>query len=911
MKMFKCKLLASAAICVLAAAVLPCAGAPAPGNGAKALYVTVDPMDETTIYKTGMTKENLRALVVKYRKAGVRGLVWRVQHLGIAGYPTRELSTIDDYPPKLPDCLWERCKDRKITAHKIPTFRKMLENMDPLAEAVKACREEGLEIYFFVDLFDEMFGKFLLANTDVLVTAKDGAKYPGLRDYSNEKAVRQKLDAIAELYRYAPDGLYLCTSCHARHLAFPEPDMAFGTLPGAKFTEFLARLKAECRPHGIKLMVGTALGGSLDFSSPHFSEHVKYRIELEWKRWIDEGLADSLVLGDYECLWKMNGLWRAKGVKSVAPGSFPADVFIPEYVSYAKGRVPLLVFSGWITARQCHDQLRQCADTVRDLGLDGIFVHESMALEGTRDSDAMLGEARCRMAGARDVWAQYVPGFNSLDEELYVNAVPNSAAEEFLRANAPSFSCPDHDVERAYCFRWWTYRKHVKKAKDGSWIVSEFLPPVPWAGPEGTINCASGHHLREGRWLGGGEVAYGYLSWMLEKGGVSGPVAYCWWPATSLCGWLDVTGDEAAALRLLPLLERNFEAWAKGWTHKGFRFGRGDDGLYSITDDREGTEMSLSGNGRRPLVNSAMYGEAKSLARLWSLAGDTARSARWSAEAAKIESAVKTRLWNVERGFFTTLRPDGALSPIRELHGYAPWYFGMPLNGLESAWKRLSAKDGFKARFGMPFPETSSPGFALRRDGHECQWNGPSWPYATSIALTALERHLHGGGKHGVGRDVFAGLLVQYAKQHAMRTFQSRSLPWIESVPWIDENLDPDTGEWLARSIILATPKMRARFPKERGRDYNHSTFCDLVITGMAGFVPGGKDDFMVNPLCPASWTHFELERLRYRGRRIDILWNKAYGGLRVLVDGRLAASRKDLGPLKVSLQVSSEVVRR
>ena len=104
-------------------------------------------------------------------------------------------------------------------------------------------------------------------------------------------------------------------------------------------------------------------------------------------------------------------------------------------------------------------------------------------------------------AAIDDSWAKYMPEFNGGDEELYTNAVPNSAAEAFLRENAPSFTCPDKDIERTYHFRWWTYRKHIKKLSDGGRIVTEFLPPVPWAGPENTINCAMGHHLREGRWL--------------------------------------------------------------------------------------------------------------------------------------------------------------------------------------------------------------------------------------------------------------------------------------------------------------------------------------------------------------------------------------------------------------------------
>ena len=102
---------------------------------------------------------------------------------------------------------------------------------------------------------------------------------------------------------------------------------------------------------------------------------------------------------------------------------------------------------------------------------------------------AGIGGEAAHAESSAYAWARYVPEFNRYDEELYTNAIPNSAAEAFLRENAPSFTCPDKDVERTYHFRWWTYRKHIKKSSDGGWVVTEFLPPVPWAGTFTTIFC--------------------------------------------------------------------------------------------------------------------------------------------------------------------------------------------------------------------------------------------------------------------------------------------------------------------------------------------------------------------------------------------------------------------------------------
>src|SRR5262249_18177747 len=106
-------------------------------------------------------------------------------------------------------------------------------------------------------------------------------------------------------------------------------------------------------------------------------------------------------------------------------------------------------------------------------------------------------------------------------------------------------------------------------------------------------------------------------------------------------------------------------------------------------------------------------------------------------------------------------------------------------------------------------------------------------------------------------------------------------------VPWIDENLNPFTGDWIARTLL----QQRGSKIPERGKDYNHSTFCDLVITGLAGLRPRSDDLVEINPLAPRSWDYFCLDQVRYHGRWLTILWDRTgerYGkgkGLRVFAD--------------------------
>ena len=223
--------------------------------------------------------------------------------------------------------------------------------------------------------------------------------------------------------------------------------------------------------------------------------------------------------------------------------------------------------------------------------------------------------------------------------------------------------------------------------------------------------------------------------------------------------------------------------------------------------------------------------------------------------------------------------------------------FGVPVD-VAPDWSQLSDPQGFAAKYGLTFPERRAPGFAIDRAGHECKWNGPSWPFATSIALTALANDLH-VHPSAEGRRAFDFLMWQYAAQQ--KRTRDRDDGW-NVQPWIDENCHPDQPEWLSRSIILANPEMRERFPEERGKDYNHSTFCDLVVSGLVGIVPDGARGFAVDPLCDPRWDYFTLSRLAYRGHDVAVSWRRGRSGLTVALDGRDVAHSPDLAHLYIPL---------
>jgi len=114
--------------------------------------------------------------------------------------------------------------------------------------------------------------------------------------------------------------------------------------------------------------------------------------------------------------------------------------------------------------------------------------------------------------------------------------------------------------------------------------------------------------------------------------------------------------------------------------------------------------------------------------------------------------------------------------------------------------------------------------------------------------------------------------------------------------PYIGEYLDETTGFWL-------------KGDQERSRYYNHSTFCDLVISGLVGLRPQAGNKLQVCPLIPqGKWDWFCLDRVRYHGHDITILWDKDGSryhvgkGFFIFVDGEKKAHREILNWLSCEL---------
>lgn len=492
------------------------------------------------------------------------------------------------------------------------------------------------------------------------------------------------------------------------------------------------------------------------------------------------------------------------------------------------------------------------------------------------------------LLGAQSLPREYAERFNKLDRFGASNVIANDQAADWLEANAPALECPDKDIEETYYFRWWTYRKHIRKTPAGM-IITEFLPDVPWAGKYNSISCAASHHIYEGRWLRNPEYLDDYSRFWFRGGGE--PRRYSFWAADAIYARFLANGQKALPVDLLADLIANYKQWEKS--------NLDSNGLFWQIDDRDGMEISIGGSGYRPTINSYMAADAAAIAKIARLAGRNDLVHEYEDRASRLKTLLNSRLWDERASFYKTIpRGQDKVVDVREEIGFVPWYFNLPPAGREAAWKQITDPQGFQAPFGPTTAERRHPRFRFANK-HECLWNGPSWPFATTQTLIAMANLLNNYKQDTIDKKDYFDLLRTYTRSHRLKQADG------SVVPWIDENLDPDTGEWIARSILHSRNDQN----KDRGHDYNHSGYTDLIITGLAGLRPRADDTVEVNPLLPdGTWDYFSISRIPYHGRMITIQYDKTgkrYGkgaGLRILADGKLVASSPGLtkvtGPL-------------
>ncbi|GAC1655429.1 MAG: hypothetical protein NVS9B15_16240 [Acidobacteriaceae bacterium] len=496
----------------------------------------------------------------------------------------------------------------------------------------------------------------------------------------------------------------------------------------------------------------------------------------------------------------------------------------------------------------------------------------------------------------------------------------------FLR-NIPFLEIDDPEIQQIYYYRWKVYRAHIREIGPQGTTVLEFLEDVPWARePFTDLNDSSSFHLMEGRWLRDPSVVNSLIDHLYTGGANDRHFSESLAAATEATTL--VTGDPSPALRHLDTMQHIFNLWDD-------HFDRSRN-LYWIEPLPDATEYTISsidasgagftdhpskdqnhngftgGFAFRPSINSYQFANALAISHLAAHAGKSQVAADYALRADRLQHAVLNQLWNPALQHFTDrysrstpTSKAGDFIRGRELVGYVPWLYNLPPSSTATttsiAWQHVLDPQQLAGPFGLRTVEPSYPRYLTqyRYDAStglpECQWNGPSWPFQTSQLLGALANFLHSSSSPGpITRDDYLHLLRQYTHQHFLTPGH----------PDIQEDYNPDTG-----AAIVGLP---------RSHHYLHSTYIDLVLTGLLGVRPQTGHLLELDPLLtaasnaahPIRW--FAIDRLRYHDHDISILYD-ADGtryhlgrGVSIFVDRKHAIGPVPLRRVTVSLPTTT-----
>ena len=535
-----------------------------------------------------------------------------------------------------------------------------------------------------------------------------------------------------------------------------------------------------------------------------------------------------------------------------------------------------------------------------------LFVVITLHAQSSATPPSATGAAVLRPAD----YSHYVDTFRDQERQATGKLYEGEGGEDtwtWMQREIPWFDSSDKHFEEMYYFRWYAWKKHLVKTPQG-YLITEWLPK-PAMADYGALPDAAPFHIAEARWLREPAIAEGDARYWFSPGVDSHKYSDAM--ATTVRDLFLANGDRSLATSLLPAMKANYKAWETTQ--------QDSNGLFWSIDTRDAMEKSISGDGYRPTLNSYMYADARAIAEMSEEAGDKTSTDDFNGKADALHTLIETRLWNSKDQFYEVMSSatDSGirkqkkfadpgttmqLAGVREQIGYIPWMFDIPAPSHAAAWKQLFDPQGFDGKYGATTAERRSPRFRFT-SSDQCTWNGPEWPFAMTQTLQALAAYEDHPGATVMTHADYYRLFSRYVLAQHLTLKQG------QVIDWIDEDLDADTDEWIAKDMLIDKNK-----DVGRGNYYNHSGFADPLITGLIGLRPRADDRIELRPLLPADeWTYFAIDALPYHGHLLTVLWDstgthyRRGKGMKLLVDGKQVAARADLGPLAYDMNRSPD----
>ena len=469
---------------------------------------------------------------------------------------------------------------------------------------------------------------------------------------------------------------------------------------------------------------------------------------------------------------------------------------------------------------------------------------------------------------------KYVDKFNADDKEYTKTLIGNDVCYDWLLENIPLIDIPDKDIEETYYFRYWTFRKHIRDTIDGT-VITEFLVPVSWGSTHDTIVAAIDFQVSDGKWLKiAPEVIENHIELFLNE--KSDPYRYSTPIVNTIFNYCLYKGDFGFGIKNLDLMVNYYNKVEDARLMPcGLFCGKDDDDAMEFTVSGSSIGLNLQ-KGYRTTLNSYMAANALAISKFAEMANRDDIKELFFEKYLKLKDKINEILW--DGTFYKSIHGEELLENpsisklpkeqnVRELMGYTPWIYCLAPDGYEKGFEELRDPEGFHTEYGLTTAEQRHPRYLFYHP-HECLWNGYIWPFATSLALKAMLSLMDNYKQNTITKDDFYNILRIYAKNHYRVTEEGKR------VCWIDEVLSPVDGTWSSREVLknMGWPEKLGGF--ERGKDYNHSGFCDFVLSGLLGINISG-DKITVVPKIPDNWEHFKVTNLTAQDGTYTVIYDK------------------------------------
>ncbi|KAI0804472.1 six-hairpin glycosidase [Xylaria sp. FL0064] len=491
---------------------------------------------------------------------------------------------------------------------------------------------------------------------------------------------------------------------------------------------------------------------------------------------------------------------------------------------------------------------------------------------------------------------------SALAKEYFGNDAP------WYQDRIPFFEASDANITEVYYYRWNIFRAHQRDLGAQGYITTEFIDDVSWQFfPSAFLDDATQFHFNEARWCRDRRFRVDHANFIysadFDVRHFSENMAAAVWDAYL------VDGVQSDIIALLDGMTKVYDAWQDDHfdTSKQLYFIEPllDATEYTIAsiDASCGVDGFTGGDSFRPSINAYQYGNALAIANIAGLAGRSDIQDDYMARAVSLKANVQNFLWNstyehfIDRYYASTgCSAYWDFIRGRELVGYLPWLHNLPDDEPEyaQAWAHLTDPNKLAGTFGLRTNEPTYEYYMVqyRYDAatglRECQWNGPTWPYQTSQVLSALanvfDQYPTTTAQGIITTTDYMDILRQYASYH----YNKNRGGYLN----IEEDYDGRIG---APIVGL-----------DRSSHYFHSSFIDLVISGLVGIRPSAEDVLGINPL-GVDLDYFRLEGVIYHGNEIAVQWDidgSRYGtqGLVVEVGDTVVATSSSMKRLSVNI---------